>query len=149
MRLPSFHQTIQNEVPTVRFQCPYCKTILDIDDCQPGELVACGKCGNAVNVPLSKTAPGAIIGDFVVLREIGTGGMGTVFLALRSASTGTSPSRSVVPEKPQPIAGKIRRCFHQPSFFLQQISLKIRLVPQILQNRILYDFLCVCFTGQI
>ena len=65
----------------MRFQCPYCKTILDIDDCQPGELVACGKCGNAVNVPLSKTAPGAIIGDFVVLREIGTGGMGTVFLA--------------------------------------------------------------------
>ena len=77
----SFHQAIQNEVLTVRFQCPYCKTILDIDDCQPGELVACGKCGNAVNVPLSKTAPGAIIGDFVVLREIGTGGMGTVFLA--------------------------------------------------------------------
>ena len=65
----------------MRFQCPYCKTILDIDDCLPGELVACGKCGNAVNVPPSKTAPGAIIGDFVVLREIGTGGMGTVFLA--------------------------------------------------------------------
>ncbi|MBR4673169.1 MAG: protein kinase [Victivallales bacterium] len=65
----------------MRFQCPYCKTILDIDNCLPGELVACGKCGNAVNVPLSKTAPGAIIGDFVVLREIGTGGMGTVFLA--------------------------------------------------------------------
>ena len=73
--------THKSEVLTVRFQCPYCKTILDIDDCQPGELVACGKCGNAVNVPMSKTAPGAIIGDFVVLREIGTGGMGTVFLA--------------------------------------------------------------------
>ncbi len=64
----------------MRFQCPYCKIILDIDG-QPGEKVKCGKCGNDVNIPLSKTAPGAIIGTYVILREIGTGGMGTVFLA--------------------------------------------------------------------
>lgn len=65
----------------MRFQCPYCKSILDIDDCQPGELVACGQCGKAVAVPNSVTSAGALLGDFVIIKEIGIGGMGTVFLA--------------------------------------------------------------------
>lgn len=65
----------------MRFQCSQCHCILDIDDCQPGELVACGQCSSAVTVPPTPTSPGAILGDFAIVREIGVGGMGTVFLA--------------------------------------------------------------------
>ncbi len=65
----------------MRFQCSQCQCILDIDDCQPGELVACGKCSSAVTVPPTPTSPGAILGDFAIVHEIGVGGMGTVYLA--------------------------------------------------------------------
>ena len=64
----------------MRFQCNQCQCILDID-AQPGELVACGNCSSAVTVPPTPTSPGAILGDFAIVREIGVGGMGTVYLA--------------------------------------------------------------------
>ena len=64
----------------MRFQCSQCQCILDID-AQPGELVACGQCSSAVTVPPTPTSPGAILGDFAIVREIGVGGMGTVYLA--------------------------------------------------------------------
>ncbi len=65
----------------VRFQCSHCQAILDIEDCEPGELVQCGQCESAVAAPLSATSPGALIGDFIIKRELGVGGMGTVYLA--------------------------------------------------------------------
>ncbi|NLF94427.1 MAG: protein kinase, partial [Oligosphaeraceae bacterium] len=46
-----------------------------------GELVACGYCNAAVAVPLSPTAAGALLGDFLIVKEIGSGGMGKVYLA--------------------------------------------------------------------
>lgn len=65
----------------MRFQCQLCNTVLDLEDCQPGELVVCGKCGKPVQVPATSTSPGAILGDFVIKRKIGEGGMGFVYLA--------------------------------------------------------------------
>ena len=71
----------ESESADVRFQCPHCLGIVAIDDCEVGEAVACGHCGNALAVPSSRFAPGAVIGDFVINKELGAGGMGTVFLA--------------------------------------------------------------------
>ncbi|NMA47025.1 MAG: protein kinase, partial [Lentisphaerae bacterium] len=65
----------------MRFQCSHCQTILDIEDCEPGELVQCGQCESAVAAPLAATSPGALIGDFIIKRELGVGGMGVVYLA--------------------------------------------------------------------
>jgi serine/threonine protein kinase len=65
----------------VRFQCPHCLGIVAIEDCEAGEAVACGHCDNALAVPNSPFSPGAVIGDFVISKELGAGGMGTVFLA--------------------------------------------------------------------
>ena len=65
----------------MRFQCSYCKAVLDIDDGAPGELVACGQCNATVAVPMGLTAPGSMLGDFAIVREIGVGGMGRVYLA--------------------------------------------------------------------
>jgi serine/threonine protein kinase/flagellar biosynthesis GTPase FlhF len=65
----------------VRFQCIHCQGILAVDDFQPGEAVACGHCGNAVAVPESRVAAGALVGDFVIRKLLGEGGMGAVYLA--------------------------------------------------------------------
>jgi hypothetical protein len=65
----------------VRFECSHCRGILEIADCEPGEAVACGHCNSAVTVPETRFSPGAVIGDFVLRKELGKGGMGTVYLA--------------------------------------------------------------------
>lgn len=65
----------------MRFQCSHCKSVLDIDDCEYGELVACGRCNAAVAVPMSPTSAGALLGDFLIVKELGSGGMGKVYLA--------------------------------------------------------------------
>ncbi|MGN0878257.1 MAG: protein kinase [Oligosphaeraceae bacterium] len=65
----------------MRFQCPQCHAVLELEDGQPGELVQCDQCLTAVTYPSSPTAPGAILGEFVIVRELGQGGMGTVYLA--------------------------------------------------------------------
>lgn len=65
----------------MRFKCSQCACVLDLDDCVPGELVACGRCNAAVSVPLSPVSPGAVLGDFAIIKEIGEGGMGKVYLA--------------------------------------------------------------------
>jgi tRNA A-37 threonylcarbamoyl transferase component Bud32/flagellar biosynthesis/type III secretory pathway protein FliH len=64
----------------VRFECSHCRGILEIVDCEPGEAVACGHCGSAVAVPESRLASGAVVGDFVLRKMLGHGGMGAVYL---------------------------------------------------------------------
>ena len=65
----------------MRFQCPECKGIVSVDDADMGSTVQCGHCGKPVSVPSSRTAPGSVIGDFIIMHEIGRGGMGIVYLA--------------------------------------------------------------------
>ncbi|MFA6816615.1 MAG: serine/threonine-protein kinase, partial [Lentisphaeria bacterium] len=65
----------------MRFQCSHCQCILDIEDCEPGEMVVCGQCQAAVQVPMTPISPTAVLGDFVIIRDIGEGGMGKVYLA--------------------------------------------------------------------
>ena len=42
---------------------------------------ACPDCGSVCKVPENPTAPGAVIGDFQILKLLSKGGMGEVFLA--------------------------------------------------------------------
>ena len=63
----------------MRFQCPICKDLLLVEDSEMGSAVQCGHCGIGVNVPSSRTAPGCVIGDFIILHELGRGGMGIVY----------------------------------------------------------------------
>ncbi|MFW6413698.1 MAG: protein kinase domain-containing protein, partial [Verrucomicrobiota bacterium] len=63
----------------LRFQCTNCGKIVSIDDSEAGQAVACGSCHQAVVVPKSVTAAGAVIGDFVIDKEIGRGGVATVY----------------------------------------------------------------------
>ncbi|MCF7853604.1 MAG: protein kinase [Candidatus Pacebacteria bacterium] len=65
----------------MRFQCPNCLSIVAIEDSQAGQAVACGHCNSIIAVPGSRLAPGAVIDDFVIEKEIGKGGLATVYLA--------------------------------------------------------------------
>ena len=65
----------------MRFQCPMCKGIVSVENADMGSSVQCGHCNKPVTVPSSRTASGCVIGDFIILHELGRGGMGVVYLA--------------------------------------------------------------------
>ncbi len=65
----------------MRFQCSACKGIVAVDNTQFDIDVQCGHCGNVVKTPASRVAPGAMIADFIIKKELGRGGMGVVYLA--------------------------------------------------------------------
>ncbi len=65
----------------MRFQCPLCHKLVAVDDSEMGNQVQCGHCNEVVSVPPSRFASGSVIADFVIMKEIGRGGMGVVYLA--------------------------------------------------------------------
>ncbi len=65
----------------MRFQCKNCMTVVAIEDSEMGQPVACGNCGKVVVVPSERLGPGAVIGDFVIERSLGAGGLAIVYLA--------------------------------------------------------------------
>ncbi len=65
----------------IRFQCPHCRGIIATEDWEPGVAATCAYCGEKVTAPNTRFDPGAVIGDFLIIRKIGSGGMGIVFLA--------------------------------------------------------------------
>ncbi len=65
----------------MQFQCSACKGIVAVEDTELGIDVQCGHCGNVVKTPESRVAPGAMIADFIIRKELGRGGMGVVYLA--------------------------------------------------------------------
>jgi serine/threonine protein kinase len=66
----------------VQFQCSHCKGVVDIDNEDAGQAVACGHCGNVLMAPASPIDENAVIArDFVIQKKIAVGGMGTVYQA--------------------------------------------------------------------
>lgn len=74
-------QTNCSRLAIVRFQCSNCMGVVAIDDSEAGHAVGCGHCGSIILVPQSRISSGAIIDDFVLEKEIGQGGLATVYLA--------------------------------------------------------------------
>jgi serine/threonine protein kinase len=65
----------------MRFQCPFCQGIVAVDNTRIGQDVQCGHCDEVITVPAARLASGAIIADFIIMEEIGRGGMGVVYMA--------------------------------------------------------------------
>jgi len=65
----------------MRFRCPFCQGIVAVGNEDLGIDCQCGHCGEIVTVPTSRVATGAVISDFIIIEELGRGGMGIVYLA--------------------------------------------------------------------
>ncbi len=65
----------------MKFKCHSCNSIIIADNMDMGRDIPCSSCGNKSTVPSSRLAMEVVIGDFIILHELGKGGMGIVFLA--------------------------------------------------------------------
>ncbi len=65
----------------MRFQCPFCQGVVAVSNSDMGDDCQCGHCGEFVSVPTSRVATSAVISDFIIIEELGRGGMGVVYLA--------------------------------------------------------------------
>ena len=63
------------------FDCPHCHKIFEGDVGDAGEALLCPHCNGAVALPESDLPPGTIIAGYEIVRLIGHGGMGNVYLA--------------------------------------------------------------------
>ncbi|MBN2641935.1 MAG: serine/threonine protein kinase, partial [Victivallales bacterium] len=66
---------------SIDFNCPNCGLELSADTTLSDSITLCPSCEQAIRVPLFNLNPGMTLGDFILLRKIGNGGMGEVWLA--------------------------------------------------------------------
>ena len=64
----------------MRFQCSECQGIVEIEKNDLNSEVQCGHCYNVVQTPSTRLSPGMLVADFIIVRELGRGGMGIVYL---------------------------------------------------------------------
>lgn len=66
----------------MRFQCSFCLYVLrDIGLAALGQKVQCPNCGHMPVIPANAFGEGRVIGDFIIKCKIGSGSIGTVYLA--------------------------------------------------------------------
>ena len=63
-----------------KFDCPHCHKIFEGDQGE-GEVISCPHCNDTVEIPEEDLIPGTMIGGFEIIRLLGHGGMGNVYLA--------------------------------------------------------------------
>ncbi len=68
-----------------QFECPECGSWIEADEVLGGMPVECPGCGASITVPRTGLVPGTELGDFVLERRIGIGGMGEVWLAVQKS----------------------------------------------------------------
>ncbi len=65
----------------IGFTCQHCKGRFEIESSAGGTRIACPLCGGKIDVPRARPGPDTTIGGFKILKLIGVGGMGEVYLA--------------------------------------------------------------------
>ena len=62
------------------FNCPHCHKVFKSDS-NDSEIVLCPHCNGTVSLPEKDLVPGTVVGGFEIIRLLGRGGMGNVYLA--------------------------------------------------------------------
>jgi serine/threonine-protein kinase len=62
------------------FDCPHCHKVFE-SDAGGSEIVLCPHCNGTVSLPEKDLPPGTVMGGFEIIRLLGRGGMGNVYLA--------------------------------------------------------------------
>jgi serine/threonine-protein kinase len=69
----------------VTFNCPYCDMQIEADGELGGDKAQCPNCDQTILVPAAGIEPGTTLGGYEVVKRLGIGGMGEVFLARQVA----------------------------------------------------------------
>ncbi len=67
----------------LRITCPHCATTMELDAARAHADVTCSACRNVFPPPPVQVGPGTTIGNFRIERQLGSGAMGEVFLAIQ------------------------------------------------------------------
>lgn len=67
------------------YSCPICKKEFDWDDESDATIVRCPKCNEEMLAPKALLPKGAKIADYEIIKRIGIGGMGEIYLALQTS----------------------------------------------------------------
>lgn len=70
-----------SQIMFIKFSCPKCRVHIEVDSGQAGRRNQCPKCAAPFLIPQAHLGPGVTVGGFTIIREIGAGGMGYVYLA--------------------------------------------------------------------
>ena len=99
----------------LKFRCDHCSQKLEADSTVSSTEVQCPACDQFIVVPEIRIQPGVVIGDFVIEKPLGSGGMGDVFLA-RQQTMDRMVALKILPEAMSRKKDKCER-------FLQEIKL--------------------------
>ncbi len=102
------------------YVCPACQQNIEWDDSSCEEFIECHHCGDklrAPNAPMFKK--GTVIGDYVIKKRLGVGGMGEVFLAEQQSMM-------------RPVALKVlQQDLVEDKSYLERFSREVRTLAQI------------------
>lgn len=62
------------------YDCPHCHKVFT-SDADDSDIVSCPHCNETVSLPEKDLPPGTVMGGFEIIRLLGRGGMGNVYLA--------------------------------------------------------------------
>ncbi len=86
----------------MRFQCPFCSYIIQLEDNNTGCKVMCPSCNQHIRAPKDKFSETCVIGDFLLDTKLGAGALATVYKATQLSLNRTVALKILFPEFTDP-----------------------------------------------